>query len=194
MLEKCFGYRVQFCLIINLISFTNVIQKTAKLCVSSVRRRCVVKMFGVVFDFTSSVQYCHRTEVSRTCKVRIDNMRLYDTTVLKWMHWALCCFSFHSMKIKKFVTHTTWHLLSTHLLSIFELKRWHVTLFREYIEKEKKKKACCIQQSPFLFQFVVRPLIKKLAQQNKHTLYTHLHVRLRVIDCVIVTDLNQNEA
>ena len=35
----------------------NVIQNTAKLCVSSIRHRCVEKTHGVLFDFANSVAF-----------------------------------------------------------------------------------------------------------------------------------------
>ena len=59
----------------------SVIPKSTKLRVSSIRRMSVEKTHGMVFDLASSV--AQLTEVSRVCKVRIDSVSLYDTTVLK---------------------------------------------------------------------------------------------------------------
>ena len=50
----------------------NVIQKTAKLCVSSVKHRRVEKTHGVVYDFASSVAFRSLTaNPTEVCKVRI---------------------------------------------------------------------------------------------------------------------------
>ena len=62
------------------------------------------KTHGVVFDFASSVAFS--TEV--LCIT--DSVHLYDKTVLKWMHLALCCFLFHIVKRMNFVSQTKWNL------------------------------------------------------------------------------------